>query len=392
MELKILKENEEGYGIIIDHESGLITKDFNQKFINEGLIKEQTDLSQPIIYYATLQKYGVENRNGRVYPENILKREVDKYKTVINRNASFHELDHPSECCDFETEILTVSGWKYLKDISEHETIFTLNTETNIIEVHQIFKKIDEPYNGLMLKMISKNFDMLVTPNHKFWVVNKNDLSGKFVTAQEIKNKEIDNFSDYFIPSTSAYILDVDNEHIIWLDSIDITEQSYNDRIYCVEVNNHTFYARRNGKSTWTGNSTISLKGGSPHRILELFWQGNSLIGKLELLVSDGYRKNGIISCNGDLVAMYLSYGMTLGISSRGVGSLKKVDGKNVVQEDFELICWDIVSSPSTPGSYLYKEVDEFSKYDEDSPMVDVSNNKEPKSEFLSRLNNFLNK
>ena len=89
---------------------------------------------------------------------------------------------------------------------------------------------------------------------------------------------------------------------------------------------------------------------------------------------------------------MYLSYGMTLGISSRGVGSLKKVDGKNVVQEDFELICWDIVSSPSTPGSYLYKEVDEFSKYDEDSPMVDVSNNKEPKSEFLNRLNNFLNK
>jgi hypothetical protein len=143
--------------------------------------------------------------------------------------------------------------------------------------------------------------------------------------------------------------------------------------------------------------SVISLKGGSPHRILDMFWEGNAVIGKLEILVSEGYRKSGIISCHGDLVAMYLAYGQTLGISSRGVGSLKKVGGKNLVQDDFELICWDIVSSPSTPGSYLYKDPQDFSKYDEtlttnDEPMMGNSSPRDKQDEFLSKLSSFLGK
>ena len=237
--IKILKENEEGFGIIIDHDAGSITKDINNR-LNESIIKGGLDLTKPIIYYATLQKYGVENRNGRIYPEDILKREVERYRDVIRRNASFHELDHPQE-------------------------------------------------------------------------------------------------------------------------------------------------------------SVISLKGGSPHRILDMFWEGNAVIGKLEILVSEGYRKSGIISCHGDLVAMYLAYGQTLGISSRGVGSLKKVGGKNLVQDDFELICWDIVSSPSTPGSYLYKDPQDFSKYDEtlttnNEPSMGNNNSRDKQDEFLSKLSSFLGK
>ena len=57
--------------------------------------------------------------------------------------------------------------------------------------------------------------------------------------------------------------------------------------------------------------------------------------------------------------------GVTLGISSRGVGSLKKVGERNEVQDDFELICFDLVSSPSTPGAYLFSNPDERSKYEE---------------------------
>jgi len=45
---------------------------------------------------------------------------------------------------------------------------------------------------------------------------------------------------------------------------------------------------------------------------------------------------------------------MKLGISSRGVGTLKEIDGKNLVQNDFELIGFDLVATPSTPGAYLY--------------------------------------
>ena len=95
-----------------------------------------------------------------------------------------------------------------------------------------------------------------------------------------------------------------------------------------------------------------------------MFWKDNVLIGKLEILVSEGYRKSGIISCNGDLVAMYLSYGMTLGISSRGVGSLKEGrNGEQIVQDDFEIICWDVVTAPSTPDAWIFKDVEEARPY-----------------------------
>ena len=72
--IKILKENEEGFGIIIDHDAGSITKDINNR-LNESIIKGGLDLTKPIIYYATLQKYGVQNRHGRTNPEDILKGE-----------------------------------------------------------------------------------------------------------------------------------------------------------------------------------------------------------------------------------------------------------------------------------------------------------------------------
>jgi len=54
-----------------------------------------------------------------------------------------------------------------------------------------------------------------------------------------------------------------------------------------------------------------------------------------------------------------------MGVSSRGVGSLAKKGERNEVQEDFELICFDLVSSPSTPGAYLFLNKDDKMKYDE---------------------------
>jgi hypothetical protein len=56
---------------------------------------------------------------------------------------------------------------------------------------------------------------------------------------------------------------------------------------------------------------------------------------------------------------------VTLGISSRGVGSLKKIGDRNEVQDDFELICFDLVSSPSTPGAYLFSDPNDRFKYEE---------------------------
>ena len=88
-------------------------------------------------------------------------------------------------------------------------------------------------------------------------------------------------------------------------------------------------------------------------------------MGKLKLLTTPGFHERGVCSSKGDLAANYLRQGVTLGISSRGVGSLKKVGEQNEVQDDFELICFDLVSSPSTPGAYLFSNPDDRMKYDE---------------------------
>jgi len=101
------------------------------------------------------------------------------------------------------------------------------------------------------------------------------------------------------------------------------------------------------------------------HIITEVFWEGPVLLGKLKLLTSPGFHQSGVCSTKGDLAANYLRQGVTLGISSRGVGSLKKVGEQNEVQEDFELICFDLVSSPSTPGAYLFLNRNDRHKYDE---------------------------
>jgi hypothetical protein len=66
--------------------------------------------------------------------------------------------------------------------------------------------------------------------------------------------------------------------------------------------------------------------------------------------------RDGIGWCVGDKIALYLQRNLKLGISSRGLGSVKKVGGKNIVQDDFELICFDLVATPSTPNAYLFLE------------------------------------
>jgi hypothetical protein len=99
--------------------------------------------------------------------------------------------------------------------------------------------------------------------------------------------------------------------------------------------------------------------------ITDIWWEGPVLLGKLKLLTSPGFHERGVVSTKGDLAANYLRQGVTLGISSRGVGSLKKVGEQNEVQEDFELICFDLVSSPSTPGAYLFLDKDDRLQFEE---------------------------
>jgi len=93
-------------------------------------------------------------------------------------------------------------------------------------------------------------------------------------------------------------------------------------------------------------SAVISLANVS-HIVTEMWWKGEVLHGKIQIASTPA----------GDTVLGLLKSGIKLGISSRGVGSVKKDrEGRDMVQEDFELIGFDIVSSPSTPGAYLFKE------------------------------------
>lgn len=109
---------------------------------------------------------------------------------------------------------------------------------------------------------------------------------------------------------------------------------------------------RAYGECNHPSESTIDL-GRISHNILELHWEGNTLVGEMEINITEGFRRMGICSSYGDTIANMLLNGYKLGVSSRGVGSVEQKMGQYIVGDDFELICWDIVSDPSTPMAYI---------------------------------------
>ena len=90
--MKVLGANEIGKGILIEWDAGYVSP---TEFRNDAILKESknmTDLSKPFEFYAVLQKYDTQNRNGRIYPEKLLKREAENYKKAIAKGTSLSEL------------------------------------------------------------------------------------------------------------------------------------------------------------------------------------------------------------------------------------------------------------------------------------------------------------
>jgi len=227
-DIKIIKPGQSGFGYLIEQDAGYIspTDERNKAFVNEikKLEKGQQIITDPLELYVVLQKWGVKNRNGRIYPREILEREVERYQQLIKERRAIGELDHP---------------------------------ESSIIA---------------------------------------------------------------------------------------------GDRI--------------------------------SHNILETWWEGKTLMGKMEILMSPGYVNYGIVSTKGDEVANLIRNNIMIGVSSRGVGSLKQINGDHIVQDDFEIICWDVVTSPSTPGSWMFKEKEEAKPFTEST--------KKPNNLLIDNINKFL--
>ena len=126
-----------------------------------------------------------------------------------------------------------------------------------------------------------------------------------------------------------------------------------NGRIYPTpilerEVRNYQKFIKENralGECDHPDSSVVELKNVS-HIVRGAYMDNDTCYGEVELLDTP---------C-GKILQNLVEAGVTLGISSRGVGSTKREGDHQVVQDDFQLICWDFVSEPSTPGAFMMQE------------------------------------
>ncbi len=121
----------------------------------------------------------------------------------------------------------------------------------------------------------------------------------------------------------------------------------YDKKVLLREVNNYmeNFVKVGNayGELDHPESAIVSLKNAS-HVVKDLWWDGDDLCGRVELLNTP----------SGNIVKEIIKGGHTIGISSRGTGSVKPTnEGHLEVQDDFELVCWDFVSNPSTHGAFM---------------------------------------
>lgn len=128
--------------------------------------------------------------------------------------------------------------------------------------------------------------------------------------------------------------------------------QNQNGRVYAKEILEREckkymdeFVKRGNafGELDHPESPVVSLKNAS-HIVKDLYWKGDDLMGRVELLNTPA----------GNIVKEIIKAGHTIGISSRGTGSVQQTnEGTLEVQPDFELVCWDFVSNPSTHGAFM---------------------------------------
>ena len=180
-DLEVIKEGKTGHGILIEND-GFVTLD--RKQLTESFENGEWHVPNPFIVDAVFQKFGIKNANGRIYPEGILKREVEKYQQKINERRAY------GECYKPDAMILTESGWKTLEEVKEGDIILTLNPETNEIEKKPVIKKIEYDYNGDMVHISNRNIDDVVTPEHGFPIYDSNGKLRTYKTTQEISESD----------------------------------------------------------------------------------------------------------------------------------------------------------------------------------------------------------
>lgn len=237
IQLVEIKKGQTGTGLLLEND-GYMSLDMPENKILKESIDEfnngmANDLPRPFVVSAVFQKYGIENANGRVYPEAILKREVERFQDKIAHRMALCELEHPSDS--------------------------NINLE----------------------------------------------------------------------------------------------------RICAV--------------------------------VTEVHWVGRTLVGKLEIPISEGFRRYGVCSTLADRVGQWLVSGVRVGISSRALGNVKQEMGRLVVDDSLELITFDLVSTPSTHNAWLEDNEENLQPYIESVTKDDTKIIKESKNDKYSEIEKWLN-
>jgi len=129
-----------------------------------------------------------------------------------------------------------------------------------------------------------------------------------------------------------------------------VDEQNGNGRVYpkkvlMREVKNYMKVVKENracGELDHPEDAVVNLKNAS-HMVTDLWWESNDLLGKIKVLSTPA----------GKILESLVNDGVKLGISSRALGSVHENAGKTIVEDDLQLICFDIVSEPSTQGAFM---------------------------------------
>lgn len=139
-------------------------------------------------------------------------------------------------------------------------------------------------------------------------------------------------------------------------DTLNQNGRIYPKQILEREIRNYQKFIVENralGELDHPDSSVVNLKNVS-HIVKEAYLDGDVVYGTVEILDTP----------SGKILQSLVESGVKLGISSRGVGSTKKQGDYQVVQDDFQLICWDYVSEPSTPGAFMMAEGKSISNKD----------------------------
>ena len=126
----------------------------------------------------------------------------------------------------------------------------------------------------------------------------------------------------------------------------------YPHKVLMKEIKNYSKLVKERralGELDHPEDSVINLRNAS-HLVTDIWMEGKDVKGKIKVLDTP----------SGKVLQELVRADVNVGISSRGMGSVTESNGQTMVEEDFQLICFDMVSEPSTPGAFMMKEAKDY--------------------------------